>query len=168
MSEDQTKYSILGNVNIQHNAYSRLAQFELIFKIQSHYNFRTIEILRLNNSSLYPDDNILIKLAKCEEFEFIRDAEIWNELNTVFTHTENHCFEVSYKEYYSYFCRFKKHHIIKGHTKTRKVTHSFRYVRAKLLKARTDDKKIIKAGLHHQSIKSQEYYLKSKPKQSKR
>ena len=57
---------------------------ELIMKIQERYSFRISEILRLNIESLFEDFKILIKLSKTNDFIFIRDIEIYNELKKFF------------------------------------------------------------------------------------
>ena len=162
MSNDAIKYSILGNCNIQHAETSLVAQLEIIHLIQLRYAFRISEVLNLNNSSLHDDFNVCVKLSKCSDFFFFRDEEIWCNLSTIFSSTENHSFTASYKEYYNYLRKYFPHETIKSLSKNNRVTHAYRYSRLKRLKASTSNPKVFQANLRHKSVRSQEAYLKLK------
>ncbi len=153
-------FSIIGKSSVKYPAGSLVHQLETVFLFQKRYNFRTSEILRLSKKCLYDDFQIILKLSKCDEYEFIRDEELWNALSKIFSLNNCETFTINYKDYYRYLNRFHPEVVIKNLGKSNKVTHSFRYVSAKKLKEFTQNKKVLKAKLHHQSIKSQDYYLK--------
>jgi len=154
--------AIIGNCDVTYSTYHPLFQFELIYLIQSRYNYRISEVLNLSLESLQNDFNVCVRLSKCQEYSYIRDVEIYPQLLELFTITHNNSFTVTYKNYYHYLKRVHPEILIKTAGKNSKVTHSFRYKNARALKSITSNKKIIKAKLHHQSVKSQDYYLKNK------
>lgn len=154
-------FAVIGNSFVTFPPGSLIDQLETVFLFQSRYAFRTAEILRLSKSSLHDDFNICVKLAKCDEYTFIRDEELYNKLYSIFSVNNFESFSITYKDYYRYISKYHKEVIIKNLGRNNKVTHSFRYKSAKKLKELTNDKKIIKAKLHHQSIKSQDYYLRN-------
>lgn len=153
-------FAIIGKSLVTFPAGSLIHQFETVFLFQKRYNFRVSEILRLSKKSLYDDFQIILKLSKCDEYEFIRDEELWKGLFKIFSLNNSETFTINYKDYYRYLKRVHPDVIIKNLGKSNKVTHSFRYHSAKKLKEFNQNKKVLKAKLHHQSIKSQDYYLK--------
>lgn len=157
-----TAFTILGNVSVYHSAYDEIGQLNIIHLLLKRYNFRISEILRLNIDSLYTDKNICVKLSKSKDYIFVRDAEIHDLLSVLFKNTHNHSFTVIYKDVHYFLNRYFSNEIISDGKKNRKVTHAYRYYNARNIKSITDNKQIIKASLRHKSIKSQEYYLKTK------
>ena len=133
---------------------------ELIMKIQERYSFRISEILRLNIESLFEDFKILIKLSKTNDFIFIRDIEIYTQLEKFFNLTPTKKLEISYKEYYYFLLKYHPEKIIHVENHSKKVTHSFRYRNIRNIQKVNPNPKVLKAVLHHKSVKSQEYYLR--------
>lgn len=154
--------TVLNGLVCNHEEYEPLGQLNTILLIQKRYSFRISEILNLNLESLNDDFTIHVKLSKCTEYTVIRDIEVFELLQKIFSHNFNNSFTVTYKNYYNYLKKYHNELLIKSKTNNAKVTHSFRYRKAQMLKDQNKNEKIIKAELHHQSIKSQKYYLKQK------
>lgn len=154
--------TVVSGLFAHHTEYDTLGQLNTVLLIQKRYTFRISEVLNLNIESLSDDFNIHVKLSKCNEYSVIRDEEIHSLLKSIFNHNYNNSFTITYKNYYNYLLKYHNGLIIKSNTDNNKVTHSFRYRKAQKLKASDKDPKIIKASLHHQSVKSQKYYLKLK------
>jgi hypothetical protein len=158
--------SIFSGIVANYTDYDILGQLNTVLLIQQRYSYRISEVLNLDITSLADDFNIQVKLSKCEEYSIIRDEEIYNKLQIIFSHTPKKTFTITYKNYYYFLNKYHNGLVIKSKTHNNKVTHSFRYRKAEKIKQQSNNKKIIKASLHHQSVKSQDYYLNSK-KESK-
>jgi len=152
--------TIFGTTIEHHSEYSPLGQMNTILLIQERYNFRISEVLRLSSNCLMPDFNISVKLSKCTAYSIIRDEEIWNLLSEIFAHNINKSFTIPYKSYYWYLSHYHSNLIIRKKNGNNKVSHSFRYKKAQQLQSNDAPEMLIKAQLHHQSKKSQKYYLK--------
>jgi len=141
--------------------YNRvLYELNLILKLLQVYNFRISEILRLNLCHLLKPDKVIVKLSKCKDYFILRDKTIHDALFSVFTTNQSETWTVSYKRIYAYIKRNSPEFVMSGGKHNQRVTHSFRYKTAKELKEKFNDDRIIKAGLNHQSLSSQKYYLK--------
>lgn len=152
--------TIFNGLAAYHEVYNELGQMNTILLLQKRYNYRISEMLRLTGANLLPDFNISIKLSKCTAYTIIRDEELWILLSEIFSHNYNNGFTVIYKQYYNYLQKYHQNLIIKSKIGNNKVTHSFRYRKAKEFKKALQSDQIIKAQLHHQSKTSQKYYLK--------
>lgn len=159
MTVSKSFFAVVGNCSVSCSGLIPVHQFETIFLLQSRFSLRVSEVLRLSLSSLHEDFNICVKLSKCKEYIFIRDEECYIRLLSIFEKSENQTFTILYLDYYRYLKKYHPEIILKTKGKNFKVSHSFRYRNLKKAKEFIKDKQALKAKLHHQSVKSQEYYV---------
>lgn len=142
-------------------------EYLIIYHLQNNFQFRISEILRLNSDCLIHNYKIVLTISKSNEKFILRDEFIYNVLQEIFSFNSNGSFSVNYHRYSRWLKR--KHrsdiYILKG--RNNKITHAFRYTEAQRLKAIKQDEKTIKAGLHHNSVRSQSYYLRLLKKELK-
>lgn len=130
--------------------------YELISDIVIEYNCRANEILRAKWKNFYPDQFLILEGSKSSQPVIIRDKILLEKISKVPRVDEKFIFGfITYNCFYHYFKRYKSHLFpaIKNR-KNKAITHAPRYYAIREI---TDDK-IIKTILHHNSIKSQQYY----------
>ena len=141
---------------------SREKEFEIIFYLLFHYNFRINELIKIKSKDLIYDYKIIIHISKSKTKEIIRDEFIYKEIKNYFTNHSLNNFTLTYIQFYAWMYKTKNNFIIFSKTKNNKVTHSFRYKNTEKLLNYSQDEKVIKANLHHNSRSSQKFYLPKK------
>ena len=136
------------NENMENEALEIAKMFNLGFRPYSYNPF-------IRNLNLLEDFSI-----KKGNIIFIRDIEIYTQLEKFFNLTPTKKLEISYKEYYYFLLKYHPEKIIHVENHSKKVTHSFRYRNIRNIQKVNPNPKVLKAVLHHKSVKSQEYYLR--------
>lgn len=133
------------------------ARQKIILEILSIYNCRISEILSASLNNYYPDKFLILKGKKRSADIIITDRKILKDISQLnnfvndlifYPVTYKQIYDIVKKNYSHLFLKFKK-------KKNHKVTHGFRFLNICNVK----DKDSIKTILHHNSKKSQDYYI---------
>lgn len=142
------------------NVRGRTADDEIcmILYLLDEFSLRISEVLRITPDNIVEKKFIFIKISKSNHYIEINNSFIANQLLEFFNKLPLRAFSVNYQDVYRYINKNRKDLIIRSKGKNRKITHSFRYIKASKMKYLSDYHKKLQASLHHKSIKSQEYY----------
>lgn len=144
------------------NYFSLLhSQIEICATIISIYNCRASEILSAEWKFFFPGEYLILLGKKKSANVIVRDRLILESIDKLPRSKSGLIFDqVNYNKLYRFFLKRydnRLNRFIKK--KNKKVTHAPRYTHVE----RFDNEKIIKDILHHNSLKSGEYYkLKKK------
>jgi len=144
----------------KHSAETQSAELALIIEVLTTYNVRISEILNCICENVYENRFVILKASKQSADIIIRDKELLKKfIKLKANRTGLLITNVNYQTVYNYI-KNTYGHLFKNFksSKNNKVTHAFRYLNILDI---TDDKSI-KSILHHNSVKSQKYYKKTK------
>jgi len=136
-------------------------EISIIMYILSHFNLRICEILRLTNSDVMQPSTIRVRIAKSKQTYIINDDYLCFLIAQLKRSLEQPLFTISYSRLYRYILLHYPSAVLRGISKNRKVTHSFRYVNAKKVNDYFKDVATTRTQLHHSSNSAQSYYLRN-------
>ena len=139
---------------------NRQAEIEIIHYLLQTYNLRISEVLSIDNKSFISDKFVYIAGKKGSRDYVIRDVVTIQLLTNCLKMNFPNVFTVNYKTIWHYFKRHYSNDIIYLKDHNSKVTHSFRYKNAQLTLNYTQNPRVIQTVLHHNSLKSQTYYIR--------